>query len=164
MWIQCQVTPSPRGNWLYLFNDILTLHSTLRDRYIKLQHTINKLLYKLYQDGTMIFLKLQEALRIPGIHFSPQHHTDSKGKPEGRIIGDLSGQHDENFTPLNGSANDKNKLRDTIEQQWGVIKHPTVEMLVKMVLTSADLHGWDNCQFTQLQSRLLSAVRFPVNR
>ena len=27
----------------------------LRDRYIKLNHTINKLLYKLYQDGTMIF-------------------------------------------------------------------------------------------------------------
>jgi hypothetical protein len=56
----------------------------------------------------------------------------------------LSGQHDENFTPLNGSANDKDKLRQTIEHQWGAIKHPTVEMLVKMVLTSADLHGWDN--------------------
>ena len=28
----------------------------LRDRYIKLQHTINKLLYKLYQDGTMLGL------------------------------------------------------------------------------------------------------------
>jgi hypothetical protein len=94
----------------------------LRDRYIKLQHTINKLLYKLYQDGTMIFLKQHEALRIPGIHFSPQHHADSKGKPEGRIIGDLSGQHDENFTPLNGSASDKDKLRDTIEQQWGAIR------------------------------------------
>ena len=28
--------------------------ASLRDRYIKLQHTINKLLYKLYSDGTMI--------------------------------------------------------------------------------------------------------------
>ena len=116
----------------------------LRDRYIKLQHTINKLLYKLYQDGTMIFLKHHEALRIPGIHLSPQHHADTKGKPEGRIIGDLSGQHDDTFTPLNGSAKDKDKLREAIEQQWGAIKHPTVDMLVKMVLTSADLHGWDN--------------------
>ena len=103
----------------------------LRDRYIKLQHTINKLLYKLYQDGTMIFLKKHEALRIPGIHLSPQHHADSKGKPEGRIIGGLSGQHDEHFTPLNGSAGDKDKLRDTIEQQWGAIRNPTVDMLVK---------------------------------
>jgi hypothetical protein len=69
------------------------------ERYIKLNHTINKLLYKLYQDGTMIFLKEDEAQLIPGIHLSPQHHADSKGKPEGRIIGDLSGQHNETFTP-----------------------------------------------------------------
>ena len=116
----------------------------LRERYIKLQHTINKLLYKLYKDGTMIFLKKHEAIQIPGIHFTPQHHADSKGKPEGRIIGDLSGQHDANFTPLNGSAHDKDRLRNIIEHKWGAIKHPAVDMIVKMVLTSADLHGWDN--------------------
>ena len=39
---------------------------------------------------------------IDGLHLSPQHHADSKGKPEGRIIGDLSGQHDQNFMPLTG--------------------------------------------------------------
>ena len=116
----------------------------LRERYIKLNHTINKLLYKLYQDGTMIFLKADEARSIPGIHLSPQHHADSKGKPEGRIIGDLSGQHNETFTPLNGSAHDKDKLRDTIQFQWGAIQHPTVDLLVKMVLTAADKYGWDD--------------------
>ena len=89
----------------------------LRDRYIKLHHTINKLLYKLYQDGLMVFLKDNEAKSIPGIHLSPQHHADSKGKPEGRIIGDLSGQHSENFTPLNGSAHDKDLLRDAIKSK-----------------------------------------------
>ena len=91
----------------------------LRDRYIKLQHPINKLLYKQYTDGTMIMLLLQLAQQIPGIHFSPQHHADSKGKPEGRVIGDLTGQHDENYTPLNGSPQDKDDLRETIRQQWG---------------------------------------------
>ena len=45
----------------------------LRDRYIKLQHTINRLLYKLHQDGTMIFVKKDEALRVPGLHLSPHH-------------------------------------------------------------------------------------------
>ena len=35
----------------------------LRDRYLKLHHTIDKLLYKLYNDGTMIFLRKQDALR-----------------------------------------------------------------------------------------------------
>ena len=40
----------------------------LRDRYIKLHHTINTLLYKLYQDGTIVFLNENEAKSIPGIH------------------------------------------------------------------------------------------------
>ena len=52
----------------------------LRDRYIKLHHTIDKLLYKQYMDGTMILLQLAEAQRISGLHISPQHHADSKGK------------------------------------------------------------------------------------
>jgi len=43
----------------------------LRDRYIMLQHPINRLLYKQYTDGTMILLSLQDAKSIPGIHFSP---------------------------------------------------------------------------------------------
>jgi len=116
----------------------------LRDRYIKLHHTIDKLLYKQYMDGTMILLQLKEAQRISGLHISPQHHADSKGKQEGRCIGDLSGQHDPSYTPLNGSATKKDQLRDLINLKWGDIKHPTVDMLVKMVLTSADLHGWDN--------------------
>ena len=116
----------------------------LRDRYIKLQHPINRLLYKQYTDGTMILLSLKDAKSIPGIHFSPQHHADSKGKPEGRVIGDLSGQHDPSYTPLNGSAEDKDALRVLISSQWGEIKHPTVDQLVLMVLTSADLYGWDN--------------------
>jgi len=116
----------------------------LRDRYVKLQHTINKLIYKLYSDGTMILLRHNDALRIHGLHLSPQHHADSKGKPEGRIIGDLSGQHDHAFTPLNGSAHDKDQLRAAIALKWGEIHHPTVDQLVKMVLTAADIHGWNN--------------------
>ena len=53
-----------------------------------------------------------------------QHHAVTKGKPEDRIIGDLSGQHDDNFTPLNGSPHDKDQLHDSISQLWGSIKHP----------------------------------------
>ena len=75
-------------------NGITPPVAPLRDRHIKLQHPINRLLYKQYTDGTMKMLLLQLAQQIPGIHFSPQHHADSKGKPEGRVIGDLTGQHD----------------------------------------------------------------------
>lgn len=109
----------------------------LRDRYLKLHHTINRLLFKLYKDGTMIFLTREEAHQITGLHLSPQHHADTKGKPEGRIIGDLSGQHNDTFTPLNGSSHDKDKLRESISQLWGPILHQTVDMLVKMVLKGA---------------------------
>jgi hypothetical protein len=83
----------------------------------------------------MILLRREDAMRITGLHLSPQHHADSKGKPEGRIIGDLSGQHDPRFTPLNGSAHDKDQLRTAIALKWGEIKHPTVDQLVHMVLT-----------------------------
>ena len=43
----------------------------LRDRYIKLHHTINKLLYKLYSDSTTVFLRREDANRIDGLHLSP---------------------------------------------------------------------------------------------
>ena len=84
------------------------------------------------------------ARTIPGIHFSPQHQADSKGKPEGRVIGDLSGQHDAAYTPLNGTSASKDALRQVIADKWGEIKHPTIVQLVRMVLTAADIHGWDN--------------------
>jgi len=60
----------------------------------------------------MIFLRQDEALKIPGLHLSPQHHADYKGKPKGRIIEDLSGEHDPSSTSLNGSsAYDNDQLR-----------------------------------------------------
>jgi hypothetical protein len=44
---------------------------------------------------------------------------------------------------LNESAHDKDQLHADIALQWGEIKHPTVDQLVKMTLTSADIHGWE---------------------
>ena len=75
---------------------------------------------------------------VDGVHFSPQHNADSKGKPEGRVIGDLSGQHD----PLNGTPQSKDALRDVIATTWGEIHHPTIIQLVLMILHAADTHGW----------------------
>ena len=75
-------------------------------------------------------------MRITGLYLSPQHHAD--------IRGDLSGQHDPKFTPLNGSAHDKDQLRTAIALKWGEIKHPTVDQLVHMALIAADIHGWDH--------------------
>ena len=52
----------------------------------------------------MALLDTEKAKKIQGIHFSAQHQADSKGKQEGRVIGDLSGQHDPAYTPLNDIA------------------------------------------------------------
>ena len=56
----------------------------LRQRYMTLKHTVNSLLFKQWGDGTMALLKTDEAQKIIGAHFSPQHQADSKGKQEGR--------------------------------------------------------------------------------
>ena len=58
----------------------------LRDRYILLQHPINRLLYKQYTDGTLILLSLKDAQTIPDIHFSPQHHADSKERKKDELL------------------------------------------------------------------------------
>ena len=75
--------------------------------------------------------------------FQPTAPSRFKGKQEGRVIGDLSGQQDPTYIPLNGTAASKETLRAVIATQWGEIRHPTVVQLVLMVLTAADVHGWD---------------------
>ncbi len=91
----------------------------LRQRYITLKHTVNSLLFKKWGDGTMALLDTERAKQIQGIHFSAQHQADSKGKQEGRVIGDLSGQHDPAYTPLNGTSDSKDALRRGIAHAWG---------------------------------------------
>jgi len=116
----------------------------LRARYEKVKHTVNSLLFEQFRGDTMIIMKTDLAVTIDGMHFSPQHQADSKGKPEGRVIGDLSGQHDQSYTPLNGTYETKDDLRDRIAATWGEIKHPTIVQLVLMVLAAVDIHGWNS--------------------
>ena len=78
----------------------------------------------------------------------------------------------EHYTPLNGSLHDKDDLREIIRQQWGDIKHPTVDELVKMVLTSADMEQHNlveerserGIQSTQLQPRVLQILFLPTHQ
>ena len=92
----------------------------------------------------MALLNTEKAKQIQGIHFSAQHQADSKGKQEGRVIGDLSGQHDPAYTPLNGTPESKDALRRRIAQVWGEIKHPTVVQLVLMGVYTSCKHPTDS--------------------
>jgi hypothetical protein len=115
----------------------------LRTKYLAVAPAVHKLLFKQHAAGTVLFLPLSEVLSIPGIHFSPQHWTEKKGKPEGRTLGDLSNL--EHNMPLNGSTGPcKDNLQERIQQQWGAITHPTLGTLARMILSSAKQHGWDN--------------------
>jgi len=109
----------------------------LRARYEKAVHTVNSLLFDKFKNGTMLIMKTVQAQTIPGVHFSPRQY------PEGHVIGNLSGQQDPTYTPLNGTANSKDALRTLISATWGEIKHPTIVQLVQMVLSASDTHGWD---------------------
>jgi len=53
-------------------------------------HTVNRLLFDQFKNGTMLIMKTVQAQTIPGVHFSTQHHAESKGKPEGRVIACIS--------------------------------------------------------------------------
>jgi hypothetical protein len=71
----------------------------------------------------MALLDTEKAQQIQGIHFSAQHQADTKGKQEGRVIGDLSGQHDPAYTPLNGTSDSKDALRREIAQWENQASH-----------------------------------------
>jgi hypothetical protein len=46
-------------------------------------------------------------------------------------------------TPLNGTSDSKDTLRKVIATTWREIRHPTKVQLVLMILTAADVHGWN---------------------
>lgn len=116
----------------------------LRAKYQLVAPAVNKLVHNQYAEGTVALLPLSEALQIPGVHFSAQHWTEKRGKPQGRIICDVANSDTLPATPLNGTeANgDRAELRDRIQAHWGPIAHPTLCMLMCMIAAAAEEHGW----------------------
>jgi len=143
-----------------------TNRQSLRTLHLTLKHTVNFLLYKQHTEGTVLLFRTQDVDEMKDVHNSPQHQADSKGKQEGWVLGDLSGQRDPSYNPLNGTASSKPKLRALISSTWGKIRRPTVNQLVLMVLTAADIHGWSNLIFVwigmlhafQVLTRSLQAI------
>lgn len=119
----------------------------LRLRYEEVHCAIHRLLHKQMLDGSVVVLPIAEAQAIPGIHLqNAQHWTTKKGKPQGRTIADLSNTPDPLLhRPLNGhSAIDKKTVTDACIAAYGPITHPTLTVLVLMILSSADRFGWDS--------------------
>lgn len=118
----------------------------LRTKYKLVAPAVNKLVHAQHSEGTVVLLPLAAALQIPEIHFSAQHWTVKRGKPQGRIICDVANSDAPPATPLNGreEEGERAELRDRIEAHWGTISHPTLHSLMCMVSAAADEHGWDS--------------------
>lgn len=117
----------------------------LRAKYRQVASAVDRLIYDQHRDGTVVLLPLSQALSIPGIHFSSQHWTTKKGKPQGRLICDVANADSADTSPLNGdpgSTRDAHKA--ALESEWGTIHHPTLTALMRMVLSMAARHGWDD--------------------
>ena len=118
---------------------------TFRTKYLAVAPTVHKLLFKQHAAGTVVFLPLSDVAHIPNLHLSPQHWTEKKGKPEGRTLGDLSNTDTTGVSPLNGClGEDKEELRQRVNQYWGEIFHPTLDQLIRMILRMAMQHSWDS--------------------
>lgn len=107
----------------------------LRKTYTSVKSAINRLLVEnFHQLGLAFILTKETALTIPGIHFSPLHWTEKQGKRQGRPIGDCSdGGSELNNEPLNST-----ETKESSDQLWGTIHHPTIEDVANMILDYYD--------------------------
>ena len=110
----------------------------LRAKYVRMAPAVNRLMYDLYELGLVIIVPTEVAKSIPGIHFSCSHWARKKGKKCGRPIGDASAR-EEGSHPLNSWA-----VKQLVNERWGVIHHPTLIEIARMVHTVGDECGWDD--------------------
>ena len=102
----------------------------LRKTYTAVKSAVNRLLVENFHSlGLAFILTKSTALTIPGIHFSPLHWTEKKGKRQGRPIGDCSDGGSENGNePLNSLS-----TKEQSDQLWGTIHHPSIEDVANMI-------------------------------
>jgi hypothetical protein len=95
--------------------------------------------------GTVTVLPTSIVRNIPNVHFSCQHWTPNKGKPQGRCLCDVASPVNDIDIPLNGATSvTKQALRDHIVDEWDPIIHPTLAVFMRMILAAVMLQGWAN--------------------
>jgi hypothetical protein len=108
----------------------------LRTKYIRVASAVQLL------QGTIMIFPTPLLRTISGIHFSCQHWTTNKGKPQGRNLCDVASPVNDTDIPLNGaSPAAKQAHRDYITEEWDPT-HPTLCILMRLILTAVALHGW----------------------
>jgi len=96
----------------------------------KLRHTFLKHAADLHNKGQAILLPIDVASQCE-LHFSPLHWTPKPGKPEGRLLCDLSNA--ESGHVLNDEA-----AKVDIEERYGQVKLPTIADVIDKILLCAE--------------------------
>jgi hypothetical protein len=103
----------------------------MRAAYKQAAGAVNKLLLELWEADLVFIIPTCEAVRIPGIHFSPAHWAKKTGKRGGRNIFDSRDD-------THGNAINSEGGKERIIQEWGEIEHPTISDLVQMIFEFAE--------------------------
>ena len=111
-----------------------SLLSPLRPSYLKVAGAVNKMIAGIVTERLGFLLPKALAIRtIANLHLCTAHWTPKKGKKSGRPIGDL--------TFVDGMALNSDETTASSELFYGVIVHPTIEIIIKMIL-----RFWEQCE------------------
>ena len=101
--------------------------SPLRPSYLKVAGAVNKMIAGTVTEKLGFHLPKELAIRtITNLHLCTAHWTPKKGKKSGRPIGDL--------TFVDGVALNSDETTASSELYYGAIVHPTIEVIIKMIL------------------------------
>ena len=121
--------PRPTG---FIPNGKSTL-APLRPSYLKVAGAVNKMIASTVADKLGFLLPKALAIQtIPNLHLCTAHWTPKKGKKSGRPIGDL--------TFVEGIALNSDETTAASELYYGTIIHPTIEVIIRMIL-----RFWERC-------------------
>ena len=105
-----------------------SLLSPLRPSYLKVAGAVNKMIAGIVKEKLGFLLPKTLAIRTTAnLHLCTAHWTPKKGKRSGR--------------PVDGMAMNSDETTASSELYYGVIVHPTIEVIIKMIL-----RFWEQCE------------------
>ena len=101
--------------------------SPLRPSYLRVAGAVNKMIADIVAKKLGFLLSKALAIQtIPNLHLCTAHWTPKKGKKSGRPIGDL--------TFVDGTPLNSDETTAASGAYYGTIIHPTIEVIIKMIL------------------------------
>ena len=125
----------------------------LRAKYLRVSSAVNKMMYDLYCKQLIFIIPTVIALTIPRTHFSSTHWAKKKRKKEGRCIGDSSSKE-------HGPSLNSPEVKNIVDNMWGKIKHPTIDVLVKMIYRVAERVGWEKTMIWKIDLKGAFSLMF----